>query len=33
MPPNINIRLMKKDWNKLIEKTEAYLHTVLGIRC
>ena len=33
LPRNINIRLMNKDWNKLIEKTEVYLHTVLGIRC
>lgn len=24
---------MNKDWDKLIEKTEAYLHTMLGIRC
>ena len=24
---------MNKDWNRLIEKTEAYLHTVWGIRC
>lgn len=29
----INIRLMNKDRYRLIEKTETYLHEVLGIRC
>lgn len=33
LPRNINNRLMNKDGYRLIEKTEAYLHTVLGIRC
>ena len=31
LPRNINIRLMNKDKIELIEKTEAYLHDVLGI--
>ena len=30
---NINMWLMNKDRYRLIEKTEEYLHTVLGISC